>query len=58
MSNIQIDKSRFGHFALALTVSEILPFKIVDLEKVGQGHGVQFSQWQQPMANVKIYKIL
>ena len=29
-------------FALALTVSEIFTFKIVDLHKVGQGHGVQF----------------
>ena len=27
---------------LALTVSEILIFKTVDLQKVGHGHGVQF----------------
>ena len=31
------------HFALAYTVSEILNFEIVDLQKVCQGHGVQFS---------------
>ena len=31
-------------FSLALTVFEILTFEIFDLEKVGQGHGVQ--HWQ------------
>ena len=31
-------------FVLALTISQILIFKIVDLQKVGRGHGVQFSQ--------------
>ena len=30
--------------------------KIVDLEKVDQGHGVQFLQWYHSMANIKIYK--
>ena len=38
------------NFAQALTVSDILTFKIVDIQKVGQGHVVQFSQltisWQ------------
>ena len=29
-----------AHFVLALAVSEILTFKIVDLDKVGQDHGV------------------
>ena len=28
-------------FALALTILEILQFKMFDLQKVGQGHGVQ-----------------
>ena len=43
-------------FALALTISEILIVKIFDHQDVGQGHGVQFSQWQHSMANIKIYK--
>ena len=29
------------HFILPLTVSEILTFQIFDLQKIGQGHGVQ-----------------
>ena len=29
-----------------------------DLQKVGQGHGIQFSQLQLSMTNVKIYKCL
>ena len=32
-------------FALALIVSEILLFQMDDLEKVGQGNGVQDWQW-------------
>ena len=41
---------------LALTFSEILTFQIIDLQKVGQGRGVQFSQYFHSMANIKIYK--
>ena len=33
-------------FALALTVSEIITFKIVTFKKVGCGHGAQF--WLTP----------
>ena len=40
-------------FALARTVSEILPIEIWDLQKVGQGHVVHFSQLHHWMANVK-----
>ena len=31
-------------FALTLTVSEILTIQIYDIQKVGHGYGVQFSQ--------------
>ena len=37
-------------------ISEIKKIKIVYLQKVGQGHGVQFSQLHHWMANAKIYK--
>ena len=43
-------------FALAFTVSEILKFKMFDLQKVGQGYVVQFSHCWPSMANIKIYK--
>ena len=43
-------------YSLALNISEILTFQIVYLQKVGQGHEVQFSQWGHSMANIKIYK--
>ena len=45
-----------GIFYLALIVSEILAFDIFGLEKVGQGHRVQISQWRRFMVNMKIYK--
>ena len=44
------------HFSLAITVFEILTFEIVDLEKVGQGHGVRHWQCRSQFANVQIYK--
>ena len=44
------------HFSLAVTVFEIFIFEIFDLEKVGQGHGVQHWQYRSLIANVKIYK--
>ena len=31
-------------------------FQILYLQKVGQGHGVQFSQGCHSMVNIKIYK--
>ena len=42
-------------FAVALTINEILIFEILYLEKVGQGHGLQLSQWRHSMANIKIF---
>ena len=33
-----------------------LPPENIDLENLGQGHGVQFSQWRHSMENIKIYK--
>ena len=44
--------------ALALTVLEILTFGIFYLQKVGQGHGVQCSQWGHSIANVKSTKVV
>ena len=41
-------------FAPALTVSDLLTFKMFDLEKVGQHQGVQLLQWHHSMANIKI----
>ena len=43
---------------LALTVSEIVTFKIFNLQKVGQGHGVQLSQKRYSMSNIKVYNVL
>ena len=43
-------------FALALIISETKN-KMFDLQKVGQGHGMQFSQLQHSMANVKITNV-
>ena len=45
-------------FALALTVSEIIKFTIIDLQKVGKSHEVQFSYRHHSMVNVKFYKSL
>ena len=42
------------HFPLDLTVAKVKKFYISELQKVGQGHGVQFKQLHQMMANVKI----
>ena len=53
---VKIYKS-FPHIiAQAFPVNEILTFKILYLEKVGQGHGLQLSQWRHSMANIKIIK--
>ena len=43
-----------------ITVFSITPFngKCQNLQNVGQGHRVQFSQLHQSMANIKIYKCL
>ena len=30
--------------------------RIYDLQRVGQGHEVQLSQWRYSMATIKIYK--
>ena len=43
-------------FTPALAVSEILTFTICNLQKVGCGHRVQFSQWCLSMSNINIYK--
>ena len=44
-------------FALALTDSEMLNFLFVTFKKIGQDPWVQYSQWHNSMANVKIYKV-
>ena len=54
----QICKSRFGHFALALTISEISPYQIFYLQSTGQDHRVQFYNDTIRWQNVKIYKMI
>ena len=44
-------------FALAVTVSQIYKIVSVDLQKVGQGHRVQFLQLHHLMAKVKVYNV-
>ena len=56
MANVRIYKGLLHNFALALTVSEILTFIFFYIQKVGQGHGVQFLQRRYSMANVRIHK--
>ena len=56
MENTKGNKSRITHVELLLAISEILAFEIFDLEKVGQSHGVQLSQWRHSMENMKTYK--
>ena len=43
-------------FALPSVYLSKLLLGMFDLEHLGQGQGVQFSQWRHSMANVKIYK--
>ena len=52
MANIKLNISHTMLFVLALTISKILTFEIVELENVGHGH----SQWCHLMANIEIYK--
>ena len=50
-ANINFCKSHMTHFfVIALTVSEILTFQMCDLENLGQGDGVQHSQWSHSMS--------
>ena len=46
----------FEIFALALNVSEILTFEMLDIEKVGQGCEVLLLNWRHSLANIKFYK--
>ena len=45
----------FQIVALSLSFCDI-KLENFDLEKLGQGHGVQHSQWCHSMENIKIYK--
>ena len=47
-----------AHFCNRSYCFRNITFFIFDIQKVGQGHGVQFSQLSYSMANVKIYKCL
>ena len=40
-----------AHFSLALTFSRYSHFRILDLEYVGQDHGVQHSKWYYSMTD-------
>ena len=55
MANIQIYKNHSEHFALAITVSEIVKFKMFEVQKVGQAQSKIFAL-RPSMANVKIHK--
>ena len=56
MTSINLYKLHLQHSSPALTVFEILKFEMFDLEKVGQGYGVQHRQCRRQIANVKNYK--
>ena len=56
MANVKVYKRLPHIFVLALTVSEILKFQILYIQKVGKGHGEQFSYWHYSMGNANIYK--
>ena len=43
-------------FVLALTVSEMLKYQIVDLEQVGQGSLYVSLQWYHSLTNIQICK--
>ena len=52
MENINLYKVIFEHFALVLTVFQIVTFQISRyIENVGQGHDVQHLQWRYKTAN-------
>ena len=55
MSNLQKSPT---YFCTSSYCFRDIIFLILDLEKVGNGHGVQFSQLHHSMTNVKIYKCL
>ena len=48
----------YDTFFVALAVFKMLPFEIVYLEKVGQGHGILPLQWCHFMANMKYIKVV
>ena len=53
--NLQVSPTHFSASSYSFRYINILIFY---LQKVGQGHGVQFWQLQRSMANVRIYKLL
>ena len=57
MENMKYIKGvlRIKNFEPALSVNEAIKLEIFNLEKVGQGHGVQHWQCRSPIANVQIY---
>ena len=58
LTNIQIFKSRSVDFCASSHRFIVKKIGLFYLQKVGQGHGVQFSQLHHLMANVNIYKCL
>ena len=59
LANIQIFKSRFVNFcATSHFFFKYINIYNAQLQDVGQGHRVQFSQLDHSMANVQIYKCL
>ena len=58
MVNVKFYKCLPHIFAIAFTISEMIKFYIIDLQKVRQSRGVQFCQLHHLIANVKIYNCL
>ena len=55
---IKICKNSPTHFALAFNRFRNINESNVLAEKVGNGHGVQFSQWRHSIENIKFLKVV
>ena len=49
-------KSHCMHFALFLSVAEMLIFHFCDLANIGQGGEVKQSEWCHSVGNIKVHK--
>ena len=58
MANVKINNCLKHIFAITLTISDILKIQNLFIQKVGQGHGVQFSQWYHSVLKGQVHKYL
>ena len=56
MAHIKIYKCHMMHFCACSHRFKMFTFQIVDLQKVAQGHTMQFSKCFHSIANIKVYK--